>query len=456
MDEVDVLSDRIGILKDGKLMTCGSSLFLKHHFGAGYTLKFNADHSIDVTSVVPSSKAVSSENNRECIWSLGHGSEDQIPTLLEKLVSEGGRDVELDLTTLEDVFLETGKEDSNIGAGTEMKTSSSDLEDAKSKNDPENPETQNDLLAKVWEPRAAKHQVGFWSKLRIVSHFMMTDALNSKGAVFLNIAMPMIYLIAGVVLATVAEAPKAGELIVELPIMLGAYLSGKEPLKFFGVSEVDANDSSIIDPLVLLESVPESLDDYFSSIPVIGGYFSENSTLQYAPDVSPFALQIGVGLLSNYTLWQLGTGSSLSGIVTAVQQLPYLSTVPFRIDLLFIPYCLVFGFAGLAFSVLDVLLLKGNKTVDLFRVAGITEWTTYLGVMAYKFITAFLPFFVLLLVLGFALGVAFFGNGGRWLGTILICLSYAFSSSPQGLILAKRFIKSDFESVSNWFPGVYL
>jgi hypothetical protein len=254
----------------------------------------------------------------------------------------------------------------------------------------------------------------------------------------------------------VAEAPKAGELIVELPIMLGAYLSGKEPLKFFGVSEVDANDSSIIDPLVLLESVPESLDDYFSSIPVIGGYFSENSTLQYAPDVSPFALQIGVGLLSNYTLWQLGTGSSLSGIVTAVQQLPYLSTVPFRIDLLFIPYCLVFGFAGLAFSVLDVLLLKGNKTVDLFRVAGITEWTTYLGVMAYKFITAFLPFFVLLLVLGFALGVAFFGNGGRWLGTILICLSYAFSSSPQGLILAKRFIKSDFESVSNWFPGVYL
>ena len=41
---------------------------------------------------------------------------------------------------------------------------------------------------------------------------------------------------------------------------------------------------------------------------------------------------------------------------------------------------LSFGFAGLAFSVLDALLLKDNKTVDLFRVVGITEWLTYLRV----------------------------------------------------------------------------
>jgi hypothetical protein len=53
------------------------------------------------------------------------------------------------------------------------------------------------------------------------------------------------------------------------------------------------------------------------------------------------------------------------------------------------------------------------------------------------------------------LEITLFGNGGRWLGTILLCIGYAFASSPQGLILAKRFITSDFKSVANWFPGVY-
>ncbi|CAH9079387.1 unnamed protein product [Cuscuta epithymum] len=38
MDEADVLGDRIAIMANGSLKCCGSSLFLKHHFGVGYTL----------------------------------------------------------------------------------------------------------------------------------------------------------------------------------------------------------------------------------------------------------------------------------------------------------------------------------------------------------------------------------------------------------------------------------
>lgn len=38
MDEADFLADRIGIMKNGKLLTCGSSLFLKNKFGVGYDL----------------------------------------------------------------------------------------------------------------------------------------------------------------------------------------------------------------------------------------------------------------------------------------------------------------------------------------------------------------------------------------------------------------------------------
>lgn len=38
MDEADYLGDRIGVMGDGKLLTCGSSLFLKSKFGFGYSM----------------------------------------------------------------------------------------------------------------------------------------------------------------------------------------------------------------------------------------------------------------------------------------------------------------------------------------------------------------------------------------------------------------------------------
>ena len=110
----------------------------------------------------------------------------------------------------------------------------------------------------------------------------------------------------------------------------------------------------------------------------------------------------------------------------------------------------------MAFSVLDVLLLKADNIISLFRVAGITEWTTYLGVMMYKFTTSFTPFFLLLIILSFALKSVLMGNGGRWLGTILVLFGYAYSTTPIGLILAKRFIHSDFRAAANTFPGVYM
>lgn len=38
MDEADILGDRIGIMAEGKLKCCGSSLFLKNRYGVGYNL----------------------------------------------------------------------------------------------------------------------------------------------------------------------------------------------------------------------------------------------------------------------------------------------------------------------------------------------------------------------------------------------------------------------------------
>ncbi len=38
MDEADYLGDRIAIMGEGKVMTCGTSLFLKQKYGVGYSL----------------------------------------------------------------------------------------------------------------------------------------------------------------------------------------------------------------------------------------------------------------------------------------------------------------------------------------------------------------------------------------------------------------------------------
>lgn len=38
MDEADILGDRIGIMKGGKVVALGSPIFLKSTFGAGYNL----------------------------------------------------------------------------------------------------------------------------------------------------------------------------------------------------------------------------------------------------------------------------------------------------------------------------------------------------------------------------------------------------------------------------------
>ena len=38
MDEADYLGDRIGVMGDGKLLTCGSSLFLNSNFSFCYSM----------------------------------------------------------------------------------------------------------------------------------------------------------------------------------------------------------------------------------------------------------------------------------------------------------------------------------------------------------------------------------------------------------------------------------
>lgn len=53
MDEADFLGDRIGIMGEGKLICCGSSVFLKNQFGVGYNLTLvKSDTNVDSTPII--------------------------------------------------------------------------------------------------------------------------------------------------------------------------------------------------------------------------------------------------------------------------------------------------------------------------------------------------------------------------------------------------------------------
>ena len=116
MDEADFLGDRIGIMGEGKLMCCGSSVFLKNKFGVGYNLTLvKEDVNVDslpiidlVIKGVHNGKLLSNVS-AEIKFELPMTSIDKFPSLFDtldsklkelKIISYG-----ISITTLEEVFL---------------------------------------------------------------------------------------------------------------------------------------------------------------------------------------------------------------------------------------------------------------------------------------------------------------------------------------------------------------
>jgi ABC-type multidrug transport system ATPase subunit len=119
MDEADYLGDRIGIMHGGKLVCCGSSMFLKSKFGVGYDLTINVA-SAGIESVcnnvgsllrthVPSAELRGTISAAEAIFRLPLTAAPQFPAMLQDLENNkrrlGMESFGLSVTTLEDVFL---------------------------------------------------------------------------------------------------------------------------------------------------------------------------------------------------------------------------------------------------------------------------------------------------------------------------------------------------------------
>lgn len=115
MEEADILGDKIAIMAQGRLQCVGSSLHLKQKFGAGYRITIGAEENmVDkvikfVNDNLEGAKLVSQPQSGYMGFTLSRdGTKDLIP-FFRKLEGESKklslRDVQLSLTTLEEVFL---------------------------------------------------------------------------------------------------------------------------------------------------------------------------------------------------------------------------------------------------------------------------------------------------------------------------------------------------------------
>uniref|UniRef100_A0A452RDE1 ATP binding cassette subfamily A member 3 n=1 Tax=Ursus americanus TaxID=9643 RepID=A0A452RDE1_URSAM len=119
MDEADLLGDRVAIMAKGELQCCGSSLFLKQKYGAGYHMTLVKEPHCDPEAIsrlvqyhVPSA-TLESRAGAELSFILPKESTHRFESLFTKLEKQqkelGIASFGASVTTMEEVFLRVGK-----------------------------------------------------------------------------------------------------------------------------------------------------------------------------------------------------------------------------------------------------------------------------------------------------------------------------------------------------------
>ncbi|ETK91973.1 hypothetical protein L915_04575 [Phytophthora nicotianae] len=129
MDEADILGDRIAIMAEGELRCCGSSLFLKNRFGAGYNLTLVKDDAkcnddavtAFVTSFVPDAQLLSNVGSEIAFQLPLHSSSKFASVFAEmdrQLGTLGLLSYGVSVTTLEEIFIKVAE----LGDGNNQHT----------------------------------------------------------------------------------------------------------------------------------------------------------------------------------------------------------------------------------------------------------------------------------------------------------------------------------------------
>jgi hypothetical protein len=326
MDEADILSDRIGIINGGKIVATGTSLFLKQNLGTGYRLTYEvcngeiADQvrasiqtmipSLDLISVAPSTNI---NGNQVFKYHVPQGLESRFSPLLRELSNLGCTGIEIEMTTLEDVFLKLGGENTSIDSDDDFDGNDNDNDrdsnDERVLQQPQEDQEMDD----IWGDLGEKLSLNFIQKVWIAAKVNIIRKARNKQYLIFVVFLPIAYGLVGFGLSYLFER-KAGTVISPGPIALSAAATGHPSPNFnpavYGLVTPSVN---IGDGVVWEEEVPTSPDDFLS--PPTGTYFLGgplNGTLMYNSSLT-FSVPLLSGLLANYTLAEESPGTSILG-----------------------------------------------------------------------------------------------------------------------------------------------
>jgi ATP-binding cassette subfamily A (ABC1) protein 3 len=255
MEEADVLADRIAIMSQGKLKTCGSSLFLKSRYGVGYylTMVRNQDNVKNspqiekfVTENVDEAKMVS-DYHGEITFQLPTSSSAQFNKFFERLDSLkdsfGIISYSMSATTLEEVFLKVAQGEESL----KLKVTKKEKEKEK-ENGVEESGGNNFVLARDKQKGSLffKH---FWALLKKRAKSTMRD----RKTLIFEIFIPVLLIVLGLALMMI---PSFFKTYSAYELKLSRY---SETQKFYSGGEADG--FSLISQIPDIEARSSNIND---------------------------------------------------------------------------------------------------------------------------------------------------------------------------------------------------
>ncbi|XP_052793280.1 ATP-binding cassette sub-family A member 9-like isoform X2 [Mya arenaria] len=470
MEEADILADRKAIITKGTLKCCGSSVFLKNRFGIGYHLNvvLRADtthedvHSY-VSKFIPGLK-IGKVHKKEVDFVLPLTQVSKFPALFAGLEEEmampvwkslGVINYGISMTTLEEVFLQIGKEGENSKLkdlknkhpvpykDDEQLLSSSQLE-------VEDEDNYNETdFSKLHCGKLLSGKQLKWEQFKAVLWMRILNDKRNKGQLLLQVFIPMFLMISGLSLSMVLGKVPRGEHPNEFALKAFYYTTMKGFMPYEGRYGKT--------PGTLVPDTSESIGGFLSDLSSVRANFDDSTDLldtKFAPhylginltklqmddkrvsgleftllynDSAIHAIPVLINLMSNCLLKRLAHLSgishhdysvSISSMLWPSSLSPYSITSIIGLN----TFALAFVFLQTRMG-LDIVKDRQDKIRSQLRIAGLPWWLYWVSYATLDMIK-FAVLVLLYTILVVAFQVPSLSHGGAILTLLLICLTY--------------------------------
>ena len=465
MDEADYLGDRIGIMSEGKMVTCGSSLFLKNRFGVGYDLTIvknlgsDADTSKRIKETiqlyVPSSNMLSDVGS-EMKFRLPQEDSAKFPDLFYYL--ENNKDeLNIDnygtgITTLEEVFLNVAADkDDDLHNDTINNREQLSHVDNNGEAHTKTHLTSNDIDNKdLAGLRLEKESKIFFMQMKALMKKRFIYFSRDIGGLICEIFLPIVIIIIGLSLSKiqfVKDSPKVAITpdIYDNSFLINSYTQRNTPndiLNYFVPDDFNATHLNVNNANELNDEIFQARNDDQTFAYYINNY-NDNSFgyTAFFNITAPFSPYISVNQLNNaflryYTgnpnayikmnLHPLGSTSGIRNLEATIDG--FITVLLFALAFAFIPASLiVYIIKEREFNAKHQQLISG---VNIYA-----YWLTNFIIDYVKYLIPALVAFALL----FIFRVDFYTDGLKSLMSLLLLLFFGYAMIAFVYVLSFAF-----------------